>query len=176
MPDTAIISTVVLVAALLAGAGPLRLFTGVNDIRRAMEIESRATRRLVVLFAILGVAAVAGSIVGVRHALKDQQLRHSGQVEGWSADQVEVSMARARRIIHACHRYKDKHARFPATLDLLVPEYLRVVETPMTGNPDWIYTTYDGAQGMYLNFSANRAHFPGRSYASRRAPPWTFNE
>ncbi len=163
-----------LVVALVAA--PAHLFTGVNDIRRALELERRSTRRLVLLFAFLGVAAVAGSIVGARHAIKDQQLRRSGEVEGWSSDQVQVSMARARRLIYACHRYKDKHGRFPSSLDLLVPEFVRVVETPATGNPAWIYSVYDGGQGMYLNFSANRAHFPGRSYASRRAPPWTFNE
>jgi len=174
--DPLAILLIVSAAVALTVAAPARLFTGVSDIRRALEHEHRSTRRLVVLFAILGIAAVAGSIVGARHALKDQQLRRSGQVEGWSADQVQVSMARARRIIYACHRYKDRHGRFPASLDLLVPEFVRVLETPATGNPVWIYSVYDGGQGMYLNFSANRAHFPGRSYASRRAPPWTFNE
>lgn len=170
---------ILLIASALAAvviAAPMHLFTGVSDIRRVMERERRGTRRLVLLFSLMGMLAVVGSIVGARNTMRDQQARHLGKVEGWSPEQVYTSMARARRIISACHRYKDKHGRFPPSLDLLTPDFLRVVEPPATGNPDWIYSAYDGGQGMYLNFSANRAHFPGRSYASRRAPPWTYNE
>lgn len=45
-------------------------------------------------------------------------------------------------IVKALNAYKSDNEKYPVSLELLVPKYLRVVETPVWGDSGWKYIGY----------------------------------
>jgi len=63
----------------------------------------------------------------------------SSNTDRWDEEAQQLTIERARPIIHAIGAYRDANGDEPETLDSLVPTHLGAIQPPVVGGQQWQY-------------------------------------
>jgi len=72
--------------------------------------------------------------------------------EEWSEEDLNATWERGDAIVAALEEYRSKNARYPKTLQDLVPDYMPEVPSPVVGGPEWVYQVREEDQVFDLGF------------------------
>jgi hypothetical protein len=75
-----------------------------------------------------------------------------GRAGRWSDANVAESKSRGNRIVTALEHYKLRHAKYPASLDLLRDEFVDTIQPPVAGPGVWEYRAFPDGQDFSLRF------------------------
>lgn len=78
----------------------------------------------------------------------------------WRESQVAETKKRGDAVRHALSEHNKKTGAFPASLDALVPQYLKEIPQPTVGQRKWNYKTYVDKTGYLLSVAVDSEREP----------------